>query len=111
MRTLIKRDFEQAFTQVDVIAAPTSPTTAFRIGEKADDPIAMYLSDIFTISANLAGVCAVSVPCGFDKDNLPIGLQLIGPHLGEEVILRAADAYERTTAWHGRVPALSGQAG
>ena len=111
VRTLIKRDFERAFAQVDVVAAPTSPTTAFRIGEKTDDPIEMYLSDIFTISANLAGICAISVPCGFDQDNLPIGLQLMGPHLGEEVILRAADAYERTTAWHDRTPALAGRAG
>ena len=110
VRTLIKRDFEQAFTQVDVIAAPTSPTTAFRIGEKVDDPIQMYLTDIFTISANLAGVCAVSVPCGFDKANLPIGMQLIGPHLGEETILRAADAYERATDWQRHAPALTGRA-
>lgn len=108
VRTLIKQGFERAFAQVDVIAAPTSPTTAFRIGEKSDDPIAMYLTDIFTISANLAGVCAISLPCGFDRANLPIGLQLIGPHLGEKVILRTAYAYEQTTAWHGRRPALPG---
>jgi len=110
VRTLIKRDFEQAFAQVDMIAAPTSPTTAFRIGEKVDDPIQMYLTDIFTISANLAGVCAVSVPCGFDKANLPIGMQLIGPHLGEETILRAADAYERATDWQRHAPALTARA-
>ncbi len=109
VRTLIKRDFEQAFAQVDDCGA-TSPTTAFRIGEKVDDPIQMYLTDIFTISANLAGVCAVSVPCGFDKANLPIGMQLIGPHLGEETILRAADAYERATDWQRHAPALTGRA-
>ena len=84
VRTLIKRDFEQAFEQVDVIACPVAPTTAFRIGEKTDNPIEMYLSDIFTISLNLAGMCGISVPCGFDGQGLPIGLQLIGPHLGED---------------------------
>jgi aspartyl-tRNA(Asn)/glutamyl-tRNA(Gln) amidotransferase subunit A len=85
VRTLIKQDFEQAFERVDIIACPVTPTTAFRIGEKADDPIAMYLSDIFTISLNLAGMCGISVPCGFDAKGLPIGLQLIGPHLGDPV--------------------------
>ena len=97
VRTLIKQDFEQAFTQVDVIACPVAPTTAFQIGEKADDPLAMYLSDILTVTLNLAGMCGVSVPCGFDVAGLPIGLQLIGPHLGESAILRVADAYEQTT--------------
>jgi aspartyl-tRNA(Asn)/glutamyl-tRNA(Gln) amidotransferase subunit A len=100
VRTLIKRDFENAFAQVDVIACPVTPTTAFRIGEKSDDPIAMYLSDIFTISLNLSGMCGISVPCGFDGAGLPIGLQLIGPHLGEATILRAAHAYEQSTEWH-----------
>jgi aspartyl-tRNA(Asn)/glutamyl-tRNA(Gln) amidotransferase subunit A len=95
VRTLIKQDFERVFEQVDVIAAPVTPTTAFRIGEKIDDPLAMYLSDVFTLSLNLAGMCGISVPCGFDDGGLPIGLQLIGPHLGEEVILRAAYAYEQ----------------
>ena len=95
MRTLIKQDFERVFEQVDVIAAPVTPTTAFRIGEKIDDPLAMYLSDVFTLSLSLAGMCGISVPCGFDDGGLPIGLQLIGPHLGEEVILRAAYAYEQ----------------
>ncbi len=102
VRTLIKQDFEQAFAQVDVIACPVSPTTAFKIGEKSDNPLEMYLTDIFTISLNLAGMCGISVPCGFDGQNLPIGLQLIGPHLGEEVVLRAAYAYEQSTAWHQR---------
>ena len=100
VRTLIKQDFERAFEQVDVIASPVAPTTAFRIGEKADDPLAMYLSDVFTITLNLAGMCGISVPCGFDAAGLPIGLQLMGPHLGEETVLRAAHAYEQATAWH-----------
>ncbi len=102
VRTLIREDFQRAFQQVDVIAAPTSPTTAFRIGEKVDDPMAMILTDIFTTSANLAGICAISLPCGFDSQGLPIGLQLLGPALGEEVILRVAHAYEQSTDWHRR---------
>jgi aspartyl-tRNA(Asn)/glutamyl-tRNA(Gln) amidotransferase subunit A len=106
VRTLIKRDFEQAFQTVDVIACPVSPTTAFCIGEKTDNPLEMYLSDIFTISINLAGVCGMSIPCGFDQQGLPIGLQLIGPQLGEETILRAAYAYEQNTSWRQRRPAL-----
>jgi aspartyl-tRNA(Asn)/glutamyl-tRNA(Gln) amidotransferase subunit A len=107
VRTLIKRDFEEAFTAVDVIACPVAPTTAFRIGEKAGNPIEMYLSDIFTISVNLSGMCGISVPCGFDREGLPIGLQLIGPNLGEEGILRAAYAYEQCTEWHLRRPLLA----
>ena len=105
--SLVKQDFENAFQQVDVIASPVSPTTAFRIGEKVDDPIQMYLTDVFTISANLAGICGVSVRCGFDNEGLPIGLQLLGPSLGEEVILRTAHAYEQTTEWSQRRPALA----
>jgi aspartyl-tRNA(Asn)/glutamyl-tRNA(Gln) amidotransferase subunit A len=102
VRTLIKQDFESAFTQVDVIASPVAPTTAFRLGEKVDDPLAMYLSDLFTIPLNLAGMCGISVPCGFDAQGLPIGLQLMGPHLGEATLLRAAHAYEQATPWHTR---------
>lgn len=102
VRTLIKQDFERAFEQVDVIASPVAPTTAFRIGEKANDPLAMYLSDIFTITLNLAGMCGISVPCGFDNAGLPIGLQLMGPHLGEETVLRAAYAYEQATHWRAQ---------
>jgi aspartyl-tRNA(Asn)/glutamyl-tRNA(Gln) amidotransferase subunit A len=102
VRTLIKQDFERAFEQVDVIASPVAPTTAFRIGEKADDPLAMYLSDVFTITLNLAGMCGISVPCGFDNAGLPIGLQLMGPHLGEETVLRAAHAYEQATEWRAQ---------
>jgi aspartyl-tRNA(Asn)/glutamyl-tRNA(Gln) amidotransferase subunit A len=102
VRTLIKQDFARAFAQVDLIACPTTPTTAFRIGEKTGNPIEMYLSDIFTISLNLAGMCGISLPCGFDRQGLPIGLQLIGPHLGEETLLRAAYAYEQSTDWRRR---------
>lgn len=105
-RTLIRQDFARAFAEVDVILSPTSPTTAFRIGEKVDDPLAMILSDIFTTGANLAGLCGISIPCGFDADGLPIGLQLLGPALGEEKILRAAHAYEQSAEWRLRRPEL-----
>jgi aspartyl-tRNA(Asn)/glutamyl-tRNA(Gln) amidotransferase subunit A len=105
-RTLIKQDFDVAFEQVDVIAAPVTPSTAFRIGEKVDDPLAMYLSDVLTLSVNLAGICGLSVPCGFDGSGLPIGLQLMGPAWGESLILRVAHAYERATGWHRRRPPL-----
>jgi len=100
VRTLIKRDFEEAFRKVDVIATPTAPTAAFRIGEKSSDPLQMYLSDIFTISVNLAGIPGISLPCGFTKSNLPIGLQLLGRHFDEASVLRAAFAYEQATEWH-----------
>jgi aspartyl-tRNA(Asn)/glutamyl-tRNA(Gln) amidotransferase subunit A len=106
LRTLIKNDFEKVFNQVDIIVTPTSPTAAFKIGEKADDPLQMYLSDIFTISVNLAGVPAISIPCGFTSNNLPIGLQIIGKHFDEESILKAAYAYEQSTDWHKRKPIL-----
>lgn len=106
VRTLIKLDFDEAFKRVDVIATPTSPTAAFKIGEKIDDPLQMYLSDIFTISVNLAGVPAISIPCGFTSNNLPIGLQLIGKHFDEETVLKAAYAYEQSTDWHKRKPDL-----
>ncbi len=106
VRTLIKKDFEDAFGNVDVIVTPTCPTAAFRIGEKTADPLQMYLSDIFTISVNLAGVPAISVPCGFTSDNLPVGLQFIGRHFDEESILKVAYAYEQATDWHSRRPAV-----
>ncbi|MDA8174976.1 MAG: Asp-tRNA(Asn)/Glu-tRNA(Gln) amidotransferase subunit GatA [Nitrospiraceae bacterium] len=106
VRTLIKRDFDNALKEVDVIATPTSPTAAFKMGEKTADPLQMYLSDIFTISINLAGVPAISLPCGFTKSGLPIGLQLIGGHFDEEGIIKAAYAYEQSTGWHKRRPAL-----
>jgi aspartyl-tRNA(Asn)/glutamyl-tRNA(Gln) amidotransferase subunit A len=106
VRTLIKNDFDNAFRDVDVIVTPTSPTPAFKIGEKATDPLQMYLSDIFTISVNLAGVPGISIPCGFTKDNLPVGLQIIGRHFDEETILKSAYAYEQSTEWHLRRPSL-----
>jgi aspartyl-tRNA(Asn)/glutamyl-tRNA(Gln) amidotransferase subunit A len=106
VRTLISRDFEQAFAHVDVIACPTSPTTAFPLGERVDDPLRMYLADIFTLSVNLSASCAVSVPCGFDARGLPVGLQLIGNTLQEATILNAAYAYEQATEWHTHAPAL-----
>lgn len=106
VRTLIKRDFDEAFKQVDVIAAAVSPTTAFKLGENTSDPLAMYLADVLTISANLAGVCGLNVLCGFDSQNLPIGMQLLGPNLGEATILKAGHVYERTTQWRERQPTL-----
>jgi len=106
VRTLIKQDFDRAFEDVDVIAAPTAPTTAFRIGEKADDPLAMYLSDMFTLSASLAGITGAVVPCGFDRDSLPIGLQIIGAAFDEPTVLRVAHAYQQVTDWHTRRPSL-----
>ena len=106
VRTLIKRDFEQAFSRVDIIAAPTAPTPAFALGEKTADPLTMYLSDIFTISVNLGGVCGLSVPCGLTTGPrpLPIGLQLIGRPFDEESVLAAAGALQQTTDWHRQRP-------
>ena len=106
VRTLIRQDFLKAFEEVDLIASPTTPTPAFKIGEKAGDPLQMYLSDIYTISCNLAGMCGISVPCGFSKDGLPIGLQLLGEPFGEPDLLRAAHAYEQATDWHTHRPNL-----
>ena len=105
-RTLITRDFERAFADVDVIAAPTTPTTAFRAGAHADDPLAMYLEDVFTLPANLAGVPGISFPVGFDGQGLPIGLQLIAPRFREDVLLRAAHVCQQATDWHTRAPNL-----
>jgi aspartyl-tRNA(Asn)/glutamyl-tRNA(Gln) amidotransferase subunit A len=102
VRTLIRRDFEQVFTTQDVIVTPTAPTTAFRIGEKTSDPLQMYLSDIFTISINLAGLPGLSLPCGFDRSGMPIGLQIVGRPFEEEKVLQAAYAYEQATEWHER---------
>ena len=98
VRTLIREDFSRAFKECDLLIAPVSPTTAFRVGERVDDPLKMYLSDIYTISANLAGIPALSLPCGFDSKGLPIGLQILGKAFDEEAILRAAFAYEQNTA-------------
>ena len=102
VRTLIRRDYEHAFERVDVVAMPTSPTPAFRLGERTADPLQMYLADIFTVSANLAGLPAISIPCGFTTDSLPIGLQLTGRMFDESTLLSAAHAYERQTAWWTR---------
>ena len=107
VRTLIKQGFDEAFTRCDVIAMPTSPTAAFRLGEKMDNPLQMYLSDIYTISANLAGVPAVSVPCGFTSSDQPVGLQLLANTFEEAKLLQVAYAYEQSTEWHHRTPALS----
>jgi len=106
VRTLIKQDFDKAFEKVDAIITPTTPTPAFKIGEKSDDPLQMYLADIFTISVNLAGVPGISIPCGFTSENLPIGLQIIGKHFDEETILKVAYASEQSTDWHKRTPEL-----
>jgi aspartyl-tRNA(Asn)/glutamyl-tRNA(Gln) amidotransferase subunit A len=106
VRTLIRQDFEQAFRQCDVIVTPTSPIAAFKLGEKVADPLQMYLADIFTISCNLAGLPGMSLPCGFTEAGLPIGLQLLGPPLGEETVFAAAAAYEAATPWHARKPKL-----
>ncbi|MFA5515168.1 MAG: Asp-tRNA(Asn)/Glu-tRNA(Gln) amidotransferase subunit GatA [Desulfuromonadales bacterium] len=103
VRTLIRQDFLDAFGKVDLLLTPVAPTPAFRLGEKTDDPLQMYLSDIFTIPANLAGTCGLSLPCGFTADDLPIGLQLIGRPFGEETILRAGHAFEQATEWHKRI--------
>ncbi|WP_141266444.1 Asp-tRNA(Asn)/Glu-tRNA(Gln) amidotransferase subunit GatA [Thermodesulfovibrio sp. Kuro-1] len=106
VRTLIKNDFEKAFEKVDFIVTPTAPSPAFKIGEKIDDPLQMYLSDIFTISVNLAGVPAISIPCGFSEKGLPVGLQIIGKPFDEAGILQLAYAYEQSTPWHKMKPLL-----
>ena len=106
VRTLIKQDFDQAFEKVDVLVCPTAPTTAFKAGEKTADPLSMYLSDLMTIPVNLAGLPSMSIPCGFDKQNLPIGLQLIGNVLREDVLFRVGYAYEQSTKWHTQKPPL-----
>jgi aspartyl-tRNA(Asn)/glutamyl-tRNA(Gln) amidotransferase subunit A len=103
VRHLIADDFKSAFADVDVIAGPTAPTPAFRLGDKVDDPITMYLNDIYTIGANLAGLPGISVPCGF-VDDLPVGLQLVGPHFGEQTLLRCAHQYQQQTYWHTAAP-------
>jgi aspartyl-tRNA(Asn)/glutamyl-tRNA(Gln) amidotransferase subunit A len=104
VRTLVIEDFRGAYDRFDLLLGPTSPTTAFRIGEKSEDPLAMYLSDVFTIPSNLAGNPAISVPCGLDENGLPVGLQLMGRHLDEATVLRAADAFERDLGWSARPP-------
>ncbi len=106
VRTLIKQDFEQAFEEVDVLISPTTPTTAFKAGEKTSDPLSMYLSDLMTIPVNLAGLPGMSIPCGFDEGGLPIGMQLIGNVLREDTLFHVAYAYERATEWHKKQPTI-----
>jgi aspartyl-tRNA(Asn)/glutamyl-tRNA(Gln) amidotransferase subunit A len=106
VRTLIKQDFEAAFEKVDVLVCPTSPTTAFKAGEKTEDPLSMYLSDLMTIPVNLTGLPGLSLPCGFDDNGLPIGMQLIGKVLREDQLFQVAYAYEQSTSWHLRKPQL-----
>jgi aspartyl-tRNA(Asn)/glutamyl-tRNA(Gln) amidotransferase subunit A len=110
VRALIRSDFGAAFEKCDAILAPVSPTPAYRIGEKSADPLQMYLGDIFTVPVNLAGICGLSVPCGFTAATLPVGLQIVGPALGEEAILRVGHAYENATDWHRRRPGVAGAA-
>jgi aspartyl-tRNA(Asn)/glutamyl-tRNA(Gln) amidotransferase subunit A len=116
VRTLLRTDYEQAFERVDVVAMPTSPLPPFALGEKTDDPLQMYLADIFTVSANLAGLPAVSIPCGVADGaqgaRLPLGVQLTGRAFDESTLLRAAGAFERATLWHTlQPPALAGTPG
>ncbi len=106
VRSLLIQDFRQAFAQCDVVLGPVAPTPAFRIGEKTDDPLTMYMSDVFTLSANLAGIPGISVPCGLSSGGLPIGLQIMGPHFSEERLLRAAHDFEQHTDFHNQTPAL-----
>ena len=102
VRTLIRRDFLQAFEKCDAVLTPTSPTPAFRFGEKVDDPLAMYLNDVYTVTANLAGVPGISVPCGLSSEGLPIGMQLLGPYWSEATLLRLAHAYQEKNPLGGR---------
>ena len=106
VRTLIKRDFETAFEQVDLIACPSAPTTAFKIGAHTGDPLAMYLEDVFTLPASLAGVPGISFPVGFDSAGLPIGMQLLAPHFREDLLFRATHVYQQATDWHKRKPGI-----
>jgi len=106
VRTLIRQDFLDAFTKADILLTPVAPTPAFALGEKLDDPLQMYLSDIYTIPVNLAGTCAMSLPSGFSAEGLPIGLQLIGKPFDEATLLHTAYAFEQATEWHKRKPEL-----
>jgi len=104
VRTLIRRDFEAAFRDCDALLTPTTPTAAYPLGERVEDPLRMYLGDIFTVPANLAGICGMTVPCGFTTANLPVGLQILGPALGEKILIRVGHAYQMATDWHQRRP-------
>ncbi len=107
VRNLIRGDFVRAFERCDCLMMPVAPTTAFKIGEKADDPLKMYLADIYTVAVNLAGIPGISVPCGFDEAGLPIGLQILTPAFSEAKLLRIARMYEARTDWHTRKPTMS----
>ena len=107
VRTLIKEDFEKAFRIVDVIAAPVAPSTAFRIGEHTNDPLSMYLEDVFTLPANLAGIPAIAFPVGFDNCGLPVGMQLMGPNFSEDLLFQITHAYQQITNWHKSTPAFN----
>jgi aspartyl-tRNA(Asn)/glutamyl-tRNA(Gln) amidotransferase subunit A len=109
VRNLVRRDLNEAFENCDCIMMPVAPTTAFKIGEKTDDPLKMYLSDVYTIAANLAGIPGMSIPCGFDENNLPIGLQILGPTFSEDKLLRIARMFEKETDWHTRRPRIVGR--
>lgn len=104
VRTLIKRDFDVAFEDVDVIAAPIAPTTAFKFGQHTDDPLAMYLEDVFTLPANLAGVPGLAFPVGTDSDGMPVGMQLMGTHFREDLLFQVGHAYQLATQWHESWP-------
>ena len=106
VRRLIRQDFDRAFDQVDLIAGPVTPTPAFKIGEKVDDPLAMYLFDLYTTSTNLAGIAGMSIPCGFSREGLPIGLHLQAPAFEEERLLRGAAMFQHATDWHEKAPEL-----
>ena len=106
IRRLIAQDFTEAYKQCDVIMGPTSPSTAFKLGEKGDDPVQMYLSDIYTIAVNLAGLPGMSIPCGFGENNMPVGLQIIGNYFDEARMLNVAHQYQLATDWHSRAPKL-----
>ena len=106
MRTLVQKDFAKAFSEVNIIVGPVTPTTAFKLEEKMEDPLQMYLSDVFTLSGNLAGIPGISLPCGFDQSGLPIGVQLLGPACGEQQLLTVAHIYQQATDWHKHTPGL-----
>ncbi|HVI41964.1 MAG TPA: amidase, partial [Anaerovoracaceae bacterium] len=108
VRGLIKNSFDEAFTKYDMILSPVSPTTAYRIGEQIEDPLAMYLADIYTVSVNLSGLPAVALPCGFGSNGMPVGMQLIGKAFSEELLVKAADVYQNNTDYHKRLPEEKG---
>jgi aspartyl-tRNA(Asn)/glutamyl-tRNA(Gln) amidotransferase subunit A len=107
VRRLIRNDFDAAFREVDLLIGPTTPSPAFRLGEKVSDPLSMYLEDLYTVTANLAGIGGMSIPCGFTSEGLPIGVQLLAPAFQEARLLSAAHAFQRETDWHLRRPTLS----